>query len=560
MPRNIIEEQQLIRTLPDETLQEGLSRPSQESPFTQYLGAIEVSRRVRQRKAAAAAKNAADINNGPVLQRLVQEAQAISRPQPAAQPRQAAPAPTQGYAMGGLVRSHMGALDYQKDLFENAASVQQNAMMKQFGIDRALEKPGDQVVAGDASQLTPEERARLEQVAEEQEGTLNVGRRGIMFNQGGIVPDVPSYADGGIIKAMEAARYPGGGYDPIIARQMSLLGRAKRREPEQDFTGPSMTPGLADVARRQAIRQDEINRAIEAQAGPDAVLAKESLAAEAADLTRAQAMGFGDDVAAARQYIESPPEVGDQTPTIIRAAQAGHRALWGEEDPAAATGPRAIPNPLDIDPTLIQEQTLYGTEGAADAAPEQTGDIPDPGEPPKTESETEAEKTQRYTDALMLATAANAFANNTGTFIQGATGALQGALEVGLQGQANKAMLAEEERARNAKVNLAQMQTEREILKIGADARQAGLDSATDIFQYYMEAMFPTDPTKTPQGISDEDYQEVMSIEDSAQRQRMMSNMAARAAAIQAQLTGAAPVTTGASSEDQVVAGARRKS
>jgi len=93
---NLLEEQARIRGFSDDILKEGLSRPQGQAPFTQFLGAMELSKRAQQRRAAQGAMAASRVTPGTVVQDLVQHSQAIG-------PAQPMPQQSQAFANGGLV-------------------------------------------------------------------------------------------------------------------------------------------------------------------------------------------------------------------------------------------------------------------------------------------------------------------------------------------------------------------------------------------------------------------------------------------------------------------------
>jgi hypothetical protein len=118
--RNISQEQQMLSQLPDELLEEGLSQSSEQSPFTQFLGAIEMTKRARQRKSAGQALAASQVQGGTVIGRMMAQKEAIGQPQQQFQTQQAPPqgdfsnggmvprdrpVGSPGYAQGGLVQT-----------------------------------------------------------------------------------------------------------------------------------------------------------------------------------------------------------------------------------------------------------------------------------------------------------------------------------------------------------------------------------------------------------------------------------------------------------------------
>ena len=69
--RNIPQEQEMLSQLPDEMLESGLNATSAKSPFTQYLGALEMTKRVQQRKSAKTALDGQNGQKGTVVGRLL---------------------------------------------------------------------------------------------------------------------------------------------------------------------------------------------------------------------------------------------------------------------------------------------------------------------------------------------------------------------------------------------------------------------------------------------------------------------------------------------------------
>ena len=81
--RNIPQEQALLAQLPDEMLESGLQAEARQSPFTQYLGALEMTKRVQQRKSAATTLAAQGGQEGTVVGRMMQQSQQVKPPQQA---------------------------------------------------------------------------------------------------------------------------------------------------------------------------------------------------------------------------------------------------------------------------------------------------------------------------------------------------------------------------------------------------------------------------------------------------------------------------------------------
>jgi hypothetical protein len=79
--RNIPQEQAMLSQLPDEMLERGLEATPGDSPFTQFLGAIEMTKRVKQRKSAANTLAGQGGQNGTVVGRMRQQGGQIGPPQ-----------------------------------------------------------------------------------------------------------------------------------------------------------------------------------------------------------------------------------------------------------------------------------------------------------------------------------------------------------------------------------------------------------------------------------------------------------------------------------------------
>lgn len=71
MANNLIQEQERIKGMSDEQIQEGLSSDPNNAPFTQFLGAIEMTRRGRQRKNETARRSASKMHEQNVKERLI---------------------------------------------------------------------------------------------------------------------------------------------------------------------------------------------------------------------------------------------------------------------------------------------------------------------------------------------------------------------------------------------------------------------------------------------------------------------------------------------------------
>jgi hypothetical protein len=92
--KNIPQEQEMLSKLPDELIKKGLKSPPDQSPFTQYLGAIEIGKRERMRKEGAEHP----VQEGTVVDRMIGAGSSI--PQPTAAPPSMTP--TQALASGGI--------------------------------------------------------------------------------------------------------------------------------------------------------------------------------------------------------------------------------------------------------------------------------------------------------------------------------------------------------------------------------------------------------------------------------------------------------------------------
>jgi hypothetical protein len=81
--RNIPQEQEMLKQLPDELLESGLDSKPGDSPFTQFLGAIEMTKRVQQRKSAANTLAGQEVQPGTVVGRMMAKRSEIGPPQAA---------------------------------------------------------------------------------------------------------------------------------------------------------------------------------------------------------------------------------------------------------------------------------------------------------------------------------------------------------------------------------------------------------------------------------------------------------------------------------------------
>ena len=81
--RNIPQEQAMLSQLPDEMLEQGLGADPQQSPFTQFLGAIEMTKRVKQRKSAKQTLDGQNGQPGTVVGRMMAQGSQVGPPQQA---------------------------------------------------------------------------------------------------------------------------------------------------------------------------------------------------------------------------------------------------------------------------------------------------------------------------------------------------------------------------------------------------------------------------------------------------------------------------------------------
>jgi len=143
-----MQQQAMLREIPDDILNTGMSAPPGSAPFEQYLGAMEMSRRAQTRRAAAGAQARFAEQRDPntVVQDLQYNASQFGPPQPMPNFQQGAPQATsqavpqaapQGYAYGGYAQGYAQGGEVPIDISEEE---EENQRKKQLGI--ALGKKG----------------------------------------------------------------------------------------------------------------------------------------------------------------------------------------------------------------------------------------------------------------------------------------------------------------------------------------------------------------------------------------------------------------------------------
>ena len=179
----------MLSQLPDELLESGLNATTSESPFTQFLGAIEMTKRVQQRKSAKQTLDGQRGQDGTVVGRIIQQREQIKDAQAAPSFMTGGPVkgeiPPQfrpGYQSKGLDQSAPSAPSAPSPRrsvtkqHQSTGGGGQNVTQSQLALSRAPQKlaEGGIVEAGPEIEgyltggivrggVTPRERARREE-------------------------------------------------------------------------------------------------------------------------------------------------------------------------------------------------------------------------------------------------------------------------------------------------------------------------------------------------------------------------------------------------------------